>query len=73
MQQMEWRDGKLQPRSSKPFLARILAAQASGMSSSEFVAQEIRSMQCEYCRRKVPIGPDGDHVLLGVSVPCYAE
>lgn len=73
MQRMEWRDGQLQPVDGKAFLMRILLAHLSGMTSAEFAEQEVRRMNCAYCRLGAPLNEEGTHQFFEITIPCEAS
>ena len=54
------------------FMLRALLASLDGVSPEEFVEQELRRMKCGFCRDGIPRDPDGQHHILGVSIPCGA-
>lgn len=71
MQQMEWRNGKSQPKSGLAFLSRILLSRMRRMTPVEFAKQELQAMQCKWCADGFPLFA-GVHDVLGVPVPCDA-
>ncbi len=71
MQQMIWRNGRLQPRTGKAFLLRILKAHLTGQTAEEFADQELRRMSCSLCAEGWPL-EDGQHKLEGFTMPCEA-
>ena len=54
------------------FLSRILVATLAGLTPQEFAEQEVRALQCKWCRDGLPAS-NGQHDILGIIVPCDAK
>lgn len=55
------------------FVRQVVRAIVEGQSPEEFAEQVLRRMSCPFCRDGLmPLDEDGNHTLLGISVPCGA-
>jgi hypothetical protein len=57
---------------AKGLIVRMITAAATGVDRETFVEQEVRRMTCEWCELGIPL-ENGNHVLLGVTIPCEYE
>lgn len=55
------------------FVRQVVQAIVEGQSPEEFAEQALRRMNCPLCRDGLmPLDEDGNHTLLGITVPCGA-
>jgi len=58
---------------TKLLLLRALIAHITNTPKEEFVENEMRLMTCEWCKLNMPLDEDGNHDVLGLTIPCKYE